>query len=290
MIIHFFKKRISECLSYTELLDEYFCSIPNCTMTSNEALVDISIVEPSFDFTYHYFVTNRTRVVNMYRLSSDYINTNILIEIPPLLPNFLIRRMLTSVSDLCKRFDLYIYHDYVKDVTEFDMLDLLSVIAREQHDYIINNPKKYYFMEREKLMTACSYLHIMKDISEVMTVDAMILPYDVLYDKENEKVALSVTWQVGSPTVFPPVLDYVYVEEEGNLLSVIPADIFFKYSKKLMHEIAKDKTINYEVDMDLFYLNEKNALRAKKQVKKMRKSMLSTSQFMAIKIIDVLEK
>lgn len=290
MIIHFFRKRISERLDYSELLDEYFPFVPNCTITSNDAIVDIQILEPSFDFTYHYFITNRTRVVNMYRLNPDYVNTNILIDIPSVLPKFLIRRMLQSVDELCKRFDLYIFHDYVKDITEFNMFDLLAVLARELHDYVSNNPGQYYYMEQEKLMTACSYLHIMKDISEVMTVDAMILPYDVLYDKETKEVALSVTWQVGAPTVFPPVLDYVYVEEEGNLLSVIPADIFFKYSKRFMHEIAKDKNIDYAVDMDLYYLNEKNALKAKKQVKKMRKSMLNTSRFTEIKIIDVLEK
>ncbi len=290
MIIHFFRKRISERLDYAELLDEYFCSVPNCTITSNDDMVDIAILEPSFDFTYHYFITNRTRVINMYRLNPDYVNTNILIDIPAVLPKFLIRRMLQSVDELCKRFDLFIYHDYVKDITDFNMFDLLAVLARELHDYVANNQGPYYYMEQEKLMTACSYLHIMKDISEVMTVDAMILPYDVLYDKETKEVVLSITWQVGAPTVFPPVLDYVYVEEEGNLLSVIPAEVFFKYSKKLMHEIAKDKSIDYEVDMDLFYLNEKNALKAKKQVKKMRKSMLSTGRFTALKIIDVLEK
>lgn len=290
MIIHFFRKRISERLDYAELLDEYFSSIPNCTISSNDDLVDIAILEPSFDFTYHYQITNRTRVPNMYRLNSDYVNTNILIDVPANLPKFLIRRMLQSVDELCKRFDLFIYHTYEKDITEFNMFNLLADIAREQHDNINNDNKNHYYMEQDKLMTACSYLGIMKAISEVMTSDAMILPYDVLYDKETDKVVLSVTWQVGAPTVFPPILDYVYVEEEGNLLSVIPAEIFFKYSKKFMHEIAKDKRIDYGVDMDLLYLNEKNALKAKKQVKKMRKSMVGTSRFTALKITDVLEK
>lgn len=290
MIIHFFRERIKERIDYSELLDNYFCEFTNCNITSDNDAVDIEISEPSFDFSYHFFITKRTRVHSMYKLSPDYVNTNILIEIPAVLPKFLIRKILKVVGDLSKKFDLYVYHEGVKDITNFVMLDLLAFLDKERMDYVETHPNTYYYMDQDTLNQACTYLQIMPEISEEMVVDAMICPYDVLFDKEENKVVLSMVWQVGAPTIFPPLLDYVYVEEEGNLLSVIPANIFFKYTQKLMHEVAKSKNVNYGLDMNLFYLNDKNALKAKKLVRKMRKAVVGTSRFMNLKITDILEK
>lgn len=290
MIIHFFRERIKERIDYSELLDGYFNNFSNANISSDNDAVDIEIVEENFDFSYHFFITKRARVHSMYKLSPDYVNTNILIEISAVLPKFLIRKILKVVGDLCKQFDLFVYHEGIKDITNFVMLDLLSFLDRERVSYIESHPGIYYYMPQETLNSACTYLQIMPEISKSMNVDAMICPYDVLFDKEENKVALSITWQVGAPTIFPPLLDYIYVEEEGNLLSVIPANIFFKYAQKLMHEIAKSKNMDYEIDMNLLYLNEKNALRAKKLVRKMRKSVVNTSRFMNLKITDILEK
>ena len=290
MIIHFFRERIKERINYSEVIDEFFSDLPNCIITSDNDQVDIEISEPSFDFKYHFYITKRTRVKSMFKLSPDYVNTNILIEIPVLLSKFLVRKMLKVAYDLSKRFDLYVYHEKISDIAEFKMLDLLAYIDKETSDYMLSNPKKYYYMDQKTLTRACTYLQAMKQISESMKVDTVMSPYDVLYDKETDRVVLSMVWQAGQPTVFPPLLNYVYVEEEGNLLSVIPAETFFKYTKRLMHEIARNCIYEFDLDMDLHYLNEKNAAKAKKLIKKMRKSVVGTNRFTTLKITDILEK
>ena len=81
----------------------------------------------------------------------------------------------------------------------------------------------------------------------------------------REKITLgictSISWKVGTPTIFPPHLNYVQVEEEENLVALVPIEIFYKYVEKLMNEVK-------DVDFKLLYLNEKTALKAKKLVKK----------------------
>ena len=57
-----------------------------------------------------------------------------------------------------------------------------------------------------------------------------------------------------------------------------------------MHEIARNCIYEFDLDMDLHYLNEKNAAKAKKLIKKMRKSVVGTNRFTTLKITDILEK
>ena len=168
MIIHFFRERIKERINYSEVID-FFSDLPNCIITSDNDQVDIELSEPSFDFKYHFYITKRTRVKSMFKLSPEYVNTNILIEIPVLLSKFLVRKMLKVAYELSKRFDLYVYHEKISDITEFKMLDLLAYIDKETSDYMISNK-----------------------------VDTVMSPYDVLYDKETDEVGDELATESGT--------------------------------------------------------------------------------------------
>ena len=290
MVIHFFRERIKERINWSDVLDVFFSQIPNCNITSDDEQVDIAISEPSFDFVYHFYITKRSRVNSIYKLSPEYVNTNIFLEIPKLIPTFLVRKMLRVAADLAKRFELFVYHEHVQDITNFVMLDLLAYIGKETNEYVNNNPDTYYYMDQRTLSTACTYLQIMSDISDSLKVDAVLSPYDIRYDKEQGKVVLTMVWQAGEPTVFPPLLDFIYIEEDGNLVTVVPADIFYKYTRRLMHEISREKNYDYELDMELLYLKDRYAVKAKKLIKKMRKTVVSTNRFNTLKITDILEK
>lgn len=80
-------------------------------------------------------------------------------------------------------------------------------------------------------------------------------------------------------------MDFVHVEEEENLVNLVPIQIFYKYVEKIMYEI-KDGSIGIKIR----YLNENGSLKAKKFIKKMRKSVLSTYNYEVIKITDLIEK
>ena len=74
-------------------------------------------------------------------------------------------------------------------------------------------------------------------------------------------------------------------KEEENLVNLVPIQIFYKYVEKIMYEI-KDGSIGIKIR----YLNENGSLKAKKFIKKMRKSVLSTYNYEVIKITDLIEK
>ena len=116
MVLHFFRERIKERIDFSDVIDVFFGELENCEITSDDDQVDIQITEPTFDFKYHFYITKRTRVTNIIKLNPSFVNTNILIEIPVLLPKFLVRKILKIVGDLCKRFELSVYHDMISDI------------------------------------------------------------------------------------------------------------------------------------------------------------------------------
>ena len=72
----------------------------------------------------------------------------------------------------------------------------------------------------------------------------------------------------------PPQLDFVHIEEEENFVNLVPIQVFYKYVEKLMYEI-KDNSIGIKIR----YLNENSSLKARKYIRKMRKSFLSTYKY-----------
>ena len=65
---------------------------------------------------------------------------------------------------------------------------------------------------------------------------------------------------------------------------LVPVEVFYKYVERFMYEIKESS-----IDFKLLYLNEKMALKAKKLIKKMRKAIVSFSNFDEIKITDLIE-
>ena len=105
-----------------------------------------------------------------------------------------------------------------------------------------------------------------------------------MVEKATNEVKAGVSWKVGTPAIFPPHLDYVQIEEEENLIVLVPIEVFYKYVDRLMYEIKDDS-----IDFKLFYLNEKGAIKAKKLLRKMRDSVVSLTNFEFIKITDLIE-
>ena len=101
----------------------------------------------------------------------------------------------------------------------------------------------------------------------------------------NEQVELCINYPVGQPFIFPQHLTYVQIEEEENLISLIKAETFFKYTEKFMYEV-KDSTC----DVKLLYVNEKGSLKIKKVLRKLRKFMISSSNFKHIEMIELIEE
>lgn len=286
MIIHFFKSRSEERIDFEELIDNYFALMENTHISSDDEAVEIMLDMPDFGFSYRYLITKRSRVSSIYKLNSDFVNINMLVEIPLNLPQFLIKNILQQVDEMCKKFKLVIYYSQLDNIKEFRMFDMMQSLLKEREIYLDQHPEIVrYPIPEYKLNQVCLYQKLLKELPKIVNCDLMLNPYIVMIDKKTGNVELSINWRVGEPTVFPSQLSYIHVEEEENLISVIPADVFMKLSERFMYEIKDSAS---EIKMQ--FLNEKGSLKVKKLLKKMRKYMISSTNFDVVKLINLIEE
>lgn len=286
MVIHFFRSRSEERIDFEELIDNYFGTMPNTQISNDDEVLEVLINIPDFDFAYSYLITKRSRVSSLYKLNSDYININMLVEIPLNIPQFLLRICLQQMDEMCKKFKLVIYYDQLDNIREFRMFEMLQSLLKERDKYLEDHSEVVRYKVPElKLNQICIYQKIQKNLSSIVKCDLMPNPYIVLLDKRTGKVELSINFKAGEPTVFPPQLSYVHVEEEENLINVIPVEAFMKIAEKHMYEI-KDSVS----ELKMLFLNEKGSLKVKKHLKKVRKYMISSSNFDVIKLINLIEE
>lgn len=286
MVIHFFRNRNEERIDFFELVDNYFGTIENCHISSNDEVVEINFEYPEFNFNYQYLITKRTRVSSMYRLNSQYVNINLLVEIPPILPQYLIKLVLVNIADLCNKFNLSIYHDGIDNIAEFNMYDLLGSLIKERDDYLEKHPEiKKYYISGDRLNQIFKYQAKLDELPQLIKADVIASPYIPMVNELSNQVELSINYPVGQPFIFPQHLTYVQIEEEENLISLIKADVFFKYTEKFMYEV-KDSTC----DVKLLYVNEKGSLKIKKLLRKLRKFMISSSNFKHIEMTELIEE
>lgn len=282
--VHFFRNRSLERIDYEKLID-YFDELETCQINVSDECVEIIYHDPIFDFPYRFLITKRSQVRSIYNLNADFFNINLLVEIPILLPSFVTKTVLAFIMDLCRTFELEIYYEGIKNIEPFDMTGLMMFLERERAYYIEEHPEKEaYFVEREKLMHICNYQQMMPYLPSKIKDEAVINPYIVMLDNDYKEIAFSVLWSAGTAMVFPPHLDYIHVEEDG-IVSIIPADVFFKYCQKYMYELY-----DYMPGAVLLLLCGRNVNRAKKMVKKLRKESVPHTLFTEKKIINLVEK
>ena len=289
MVIHFFSDRSKPRIDFFQLIDGYFASFENCKITSDDNEVVMKFELDNFDFEYRYLITKRSRVSSLYRLNANFININLFCEIPTIIPQFLSRKIFAQINEICEKFDLEIYYDGLQDIIPFDMFGLINALGSERVDYLNAHPDIItYRVPMDKLNDMCNYQNVIDKLPSLIVTknheELIAKKYTILADKLTQEVKCSMSWKIGTPAVFPPHLDYVQIEEEDNLVLIVPIETFYKYTKKYMFEVKEDV-----VDFKLLYLNEHGALKAKKLCKKMRKTTVSLRNFDTIKITDLIE-
>lgn len=283
MIIHFFRERSKPRMDFYQLIDGYFDNLENCVIKSNDDEVELKMNMSNFDFEYHFLITKRSRVSSLYRLNLEYSNINLLCEIPSVLPQYISRLIFKQINEICEKFDLAIYCDAFENIHQFDMFELITALGKERARYLEEHEDIItYKVPMTVLNEMCRYQSSIDQLPSVVKGDVIVQKYNILREKRTGVICKSISWKVGTPTLFPPHLNYVQVEEEENLVALIPIEIFYKYAEKLMNEVK-------DVDYKLLYLNEKTALKVKKLIKKMRKAVVSYTNFDEIKITNLIE-
>lgn len=280
--IHFFRDSSLEKLDFAKVL-EFFDEYPNFKVYYTDDEVQIDYRDDDFKFSYRYLITKKSRVNQIYKLNPKYLNVNFYLELPVLVPSFLVKEILTLTQKICKIFDLEIYNDAFKDVQPFNLADVFVLFEESRKKTI----EEYGLQDKlpfpkDKLDEICRYQRSVASLREYYHNEVEVKPCEPILDKVTNEYGISTTWDVGTPMVFPPHLSYIYVREEQNLPFLVRRDDFMSIVGKYLIEI-----VNFLPDM--YILKPKQARAARKNVNKLRKVAIIDQNFKSIRLSNLID-
>ncbi|MDD3999958.1 MAG: hypothetical protein PHX62_03590 [Bacilli bacterium] len=215
--IHFFRDSTYEKLDFEKVL-EFFDAYPNFKIFYTEDEVQIDCRDDDFKFSYRYLITKKSRVNQIYKLNPQYLNINFLLELPVLVPSFLVKEILTLTQKICKLFDLEIYNDAFSDVQPFNLADVVVLFEEMRRETIAEYgiQDKLPF-EKSKLDEICRYQRSVASLREYYHNEIDVNLVEPILDKITNEYGISMVYNLSVPTVFPPHLSYIYIKEEQNI-------------------------------------------------------------------------
>ncbi len=280
--IYFFRKNSLGKIDYNKLL-EYFETIPNFKTYYNADNVEMHYYDHEFEFEYVFMITKQSRVARIYDLNPMYTNINFMVEIPLLIPTFLAKEILALVQKITKLFDLEIYHDELKDVVPFSLVDSLVLFEKNRVNYLDNNiVRNKILYDSEKLNVICKYQRSIPNLIDHYNKTVAVGLVKPILDEENEKAGISYTWEFGKAAIFPPYVDYVFIKTEEETILLKREDLY-RILTKYFIEI---KTVL----PDLYIIKDKQARKVRKEYKNLKRLQILNHQFVSLRLCDVIEK
>ena len=280
--IHFFRKSSLEKIDFDKVLD-YFETLPNFKIYYTDEYVEAVCNDKDFEFEYRYLITRQSRVKGIYDLNPAYININFLLEMPVLIPSFLAKEILTLAQKICKQFDLDIYHESFADVKPFNVVDMLVLFEQMRAQYVEEYGMQGKIkLDGEKLGIVFKYQRSIQSLVDYYNGEVTVGSCFPMTSHVNSVSGIGYRWVLGEAAVFPPYIDYIYVENEGQTYLVKRAD-FYRILSKYFIEI---KTFL----PDLYVIKGKNAKNCKKEVKKLAKFAIDASTFVPLRLCDAIEE
>lgn len=282
--IHFFRNYLLERLDYNKLL-EFFDELPNFEVFYTANYVEIVYYDADFQFNYRYLITKVSQVNQIYKLDPNFVNINFMLEIPILVPEFVVKEILTLAQRICKLFNLAIYHDSFENIKkEFNLVDWILLFKNERRKEVeLNGLGEKLLFENEKLNAICKYERQIDNVKEAYNGNFEVEDCEPVLDRKTGEYGICCVWKAGVATIFPPFFDYIkIVTEEEDDFMIRRKDFFEICEKKYLTEIT-----NFLPDM--WCLKKKAAHKCKALVSKMKKFTIVDQTFVPVRLCDLID-
>ena len=200
-----------------------------------------------------------------------------------MIPSFLVKEILSLTQKLCKLFDLEIYNDVFPDVQPFNLADVVVLFEEMRRETIAQyGMQDKLSFEKDKLDEICRYQRSVASLREYYHNEVEVNLVEPIIDKITNEYGISVVWNVGVPTVFPPHLSYIYVKEEQNIPFLVRRKDFMSIMGKYLIEI-----VNFLPDM--YILKPKQAKSSRKALNKLRKVAIIDQNFKSVRLANLID-
>lgn len=234
--IHFFKEKTRQI--DIDLLLNYFRDRDDFKTEMDETSVRFTYENKTLFVGYQYTITPRSTVPDIYRLSPNYLDVNIHVDMPILISDFMYQMFIKEIEKFTKTFKLFIYHPLFEDVMTFRYELLTEVYHMIKTKYIQKHHdelKDYVFIDQKILYKMLKYENDIIDLKAYYKDITTFVPkYQLLYNGQNLIYAIEI--QDGLLTVIPPEINIVFIRMKDQSLKAFD---YQSVSKKLESMLTK---------------------------------------------------
>lgn len=234
--IHFFKEKSRQI--DIDLLLNYFRDLEGFHTEMDEKSVRFSYEHKTMYVGYQYSITPRTTVPDIYRLSPNYLDVNIHVDIPMLISDFMYQQFLKAIDTFTRTFKLFVYHPLFEDVMPF-RYELLTEVNRmmktkyieKHHDEV----KEFVFVDQKILYKMLKYEDDILNLKEYYKDISTYVPkYQLLFNGKTLIQAIEI--QDGMLTVIPPEINTIFIRMKDLTLKAFD---YMSVTKKLQNLLVK---------------------------------------------------
>ena len=280
--IHFFRNNTLDKLDFGKVL-EFFDELPNFEIYYTANDVEIVYTDKEFQFSYSYLITKVSQVRQIYKLNPAFVNVNFLLQLPILVPEYVVKEILTVTQRLCKLFELEVFNDAFEDVKPFNLMDIIMLFKAARRAYIEENGLEGKILfDTDKLNSICKYQRSIDNICEWYHHEVQVDYCEPVIDRKTGEYGICCVWNIGIPTVFPPYFDYVKIKDEDDQEFMVRRKDFFTFVEKFLSEMA-----NFLPDM--YVMKTKAAHKSRSAVGKLKKFAILDQTFVPVRICDLID-
>jgi len=236
--IHFFKEK-SRQLDMLEVVD-FFDSIEGFEVEMDEKSVRCNYTHPQLGYSCGFYMTPKSQVPNIQRISPQYLEVNFHLRLPILSPTYFVKHVIQLIKKICDRFNFFVLSEMFEDVLAFNAERIFKVFEMVKRAYIEKYPderNKYVFIREEKLSGILRYIDEKNALQAYYDDLDTILPKYYFIKDEDDISYIATEWKEHETIVFPPYLDYILFHQNEGIIKVIAYDEFVEKFKKQLLDV-----------------------------------------------------
>ena len=235
----FFFKEGNRYLDLDELFS-FFNYCPYITVDASGDEVEAKYVNHEIELEASFFLTKVSKVPDIYRLDPKFLDLDIYLSIDPMMPLYKVGIIMDLVSDLCQKFNFYVYNICFENVSSYRKDLVMKSYEMVRDAYRDKFPMEYTSMNYvpvEKCNDVFKYLYERKDLENYYRIEHLYFPIPYFVKSKNDgRVYMAVDLVYDEFFVFPPKCDLVFCKV-GEYVKVISFDdlmaVIDKYCRDL---------------------------------------------------------
>ena len=224
-------------------LDELFSFFNYCPFISVDASrdeVEARYSNKALDLEASFHITRVSKVPDIHRLDPKYLDLDIYLSIDPMMPMYKVGIILDLVSDLCQKFDFFIYNILFENVSEYKRDLILKSYEAIREIYKNKFPMEYTslnYVPKDKVNDVFKYLYERKDLETYCHEENLYFPIPRFIKSLNTgHIYCAVDLVDDKLFVFPPRCEIVFYQHENHVKAVY-FDELMSVLEKFCHDL-----------------------------------------------------